>query len=83
MDDNAHRSLARRVLISVSAMLAASVLFVGTVMLLLSVVVERVVAPPAGPAVHESADVAPTPTSGAPKAASTAHHAKDQTGGRS
>jgi hypothetical protein len=83
MDDNAHRSLARRVLISVSAMLAASVLFVGTVMLLLSVVVERVVAPPAGPAVHESADVAPAPARGAPKAASTADHAKDQAGGRS
>jgi|GEM_PF-6067146 len=83
MDDPASQSLARRVFISVSAMLAASVLFVGTVMLLLSVVVDRVVAPPAGPAVHESADVAPAPTRGAPKAAATADHAKDQAGDRS
>lgn len=86
MDDNEHRSLARMVLISVSAMLGASTLFVGTVMLLLSVLVERAIAPAAAPAADQNADVATSPRTALPrmpKGSATVDPSKAKTGDRS
>ena len=68
LDDSGQGHLGRRILIAVGAMLGASALFVGAVMLVLSVLVEHVVAPPS----HEPTSVQPVEASpgslGAPRA---------------
>jgi hypothetical protein len=88
MDDSGQRPLGRRIMIAVSAMLGASVVFVGAVMLLLSVLVDHVVTPHSTlPASVDTTEAAPStpagPRTGAPKTVSPISPTRLKTGDRS
>ncbi len=60
-EGSGERPLFQRAILTIGAMLGASTLFVGTVMLMLSFVVEKVVAPPTtSPATGKAGEVAPS-----------------------
>lgn len=82
--DRGQRSIAQRALIAIGAMLGASVVFVGVVMLLLSVIVQRVVEPAHTlPASDKTSDVSEQQPSKSPRASTPIDASKVKVGDRS